>query len=290
MENNKKEKKDKKYTVKLILTNAVTMLRLAGAVALIPVFLKFGGVAAAGLLAGIFATDFVDGKMARKMGTSTFFGMFLDAASDKIIGIMSLLTLLLVTKMALLPIALESSILGVNLAKYKEKQNVQSFFSGKLKTLALSLGVIAAFATSGLIDMGVIKNVEQAQVLMPIMLGMVPFEAACLTSYIRDYYKQKKENAAKAASNEKEFLDLDEDEKLDYTKQKQLLLEQKKALLEERKAYWHDYVRTSSTSALFDHELFEQKKNDADFSTDVKLYFAAEKEYHNELKLARKKK
>jgi phosphatidylglycerophosphate synthase len=285
-----KEKKDKNYTIKLILTNAVTMLRLVGAVALIPVFLNFGGIAAAALLAGIFATDFVDGQMARRMGTSTFFGMFLDAASDKVIGIISLLTLLFVSKMALAPILMETSILGVNLLKYKDKQNVHSFFVGKLKTFALSLGVIAAFATSGLVDLGVIKSADKLKVLWPIMLGMVPFEAACLGAYIKDYLKQKKEDSSEVDNIEVEHDGIDEVAESDYQKKKLMQLEQERADLEARKAFWEDYVRTSGKSAILDHELFEEKKNDADFSTDVKLYFAAEKAYKKELKLAKKKK
>ena len=282
-----KQKKDKKFIVRLVLTNMVTMLRLAGAVALIPVFLKYGGLVAAGLLAGVFATDFVDGQMARRMGTSTFFGMFLDAASDKVIGILSLATLLLISKFALIPIALEATTLGVNFLKYLDKQNVHSYFSGKLKTLALSLGVIASFVVSGLVDLGIIKNIEASKAILPVLLGMVPFEVVALTEYINDYRKQRNEKIDSEIYLEDELEDL---EKYGYSKRKVETIEKERAELEAKKAFWKEYVRTHETSALLDHELYEQKHDDADFSTDVSLYFAAAKEERQARKLSRKKK
>ena len=281
------QKKDKKFMIKLILTNGVTMLRLAGAIALIPVFLKYGGLAAAGLLAGVFATDFVDGQMARRMGSSTFFGMFLDAASDKVIGILSLATLLLISKFALLPIALEATTLGVNFLKYKDKQNVHSYFSGKLKTFALSLGVVASFVISGLVDLGLIKNIEASKAILPVLLGMVPFEVVALSEYVNDYQKQRNEKIDNEINIEDELADLSE---YGYSKRRIEAINKEREELEAKKAFWKEYVKTHDTSALLDHDLYEQKHNDADFSTDVSLYFAAVKEEKKARKLSRKKK
>ena len=187
-----KEKKEKSLKAKLIATNLVTAVRFVGAIAILPVFLNYGGLVAAGLLAGVFITDAVDGMMARKFGTSTFFGATLDASADKAAGIVSLIALLFATKLAIIPILSELIILGVNIAKYKNKQNVQSSFLGKLKTCALSLGIVLAFGVHGLVSKNIIAKENTLNYMLPIFLGMVPFELTTLVSYLKDFNKNKK--------------------------------------------------------------------------------------------------
>ena len=260
-----KKKNSKGFKAKLILTNAITMLRAIGAIAIIPVFINFGGIAAACLVTGLFASDFVDGFLARNLKTSTFFGATLDASSDKIIGFASLAALLMTTKLALLPIALEMATLSVNYLKYKDKQNVRSYFSGKLKTFALSLGVMASFIISGLNDKNIIKDSSKLNALIPIFLGMATFESIALIQYIKDYVSEKKK---------KKMIDPEE-----RVKQ----IEEEKRVLEEKKEYWKEYINTHEMNAIFDHELYEEKKHDADLSTEVKLYFSTKKEMKKEI-------
>ncbi|MEG1506952.1 MAG: CDP-alcohol phosphatidyltransferase family protein, partial [Bacilli bacterium] len=59
---------------KLIIVNFFTALRAAGILALVPVFINMGGVAAAVLATTCYLTDFIDGFLARKLHASTFFG------------------------------------------------------------------------------------------------------------------------------------------------------------------------------------------------------------------------
>ena len=61
-----------------LITNFVTLLRVIGIFALIPVFKIYGGLATFMLSASCFLTDCIDGLMARGLKSSTFFGSLFD--------------------------------------------------------------------------------------------------------------------------------------------------------------------------------------------------------------------
>lgn len=266
-----KEKKEKGLKAKLIATNMVTAIRFAGAIAILPVFLKYGGLVAAGLLTGVFITDAIDGMMARKFGTSTFFGAALDASADKAAGIISLIALLFATNLAIIPILSELLILGVNIAKYKNKQNVQSSFLGKLKTCALSLGIILAFGVNGLVNQNIIAKENILNYMLPIFLGMVPFELATLVSYLKDFNKNKKiENSESQIEQEKQE-ENKENKKLERIKEKRTLLEQKKEYLKE-------YYKNKSGGPIFDPDFYKEHKDDQDFNLYLKAHYELQKE------------
>lgn len=266
-----KEKKEKGLKAKLIATNMVTAIRFAGAIAILPVFLKYGGLVAAGLLTGVFITDAIDGMMARKFGTSTFFGAALDASADKAAGIISLIALLFATNLAIIPILSELLILGVNIAKYKNKQNVQSSFLGKLKTCALSLGIILAFGVNGLVNQNIIAKENILNYMLPIFLGMVPFELATLVSYLKDFNKNKKiENSESQIEQEKQE-ENKENKKLERIKEKRALLEQKKEYLKE-------YYKNKSGGPIFDPDFYKEHKDDQDFNLYLKAHYELQKE------------
>lgn len=260
----KESKNNKNFKIKLIATNLVTSIRLFGALAIVPVFLNYGGLVAAGLLGGVFLTDAIDGKMARRFETSTFLGASLDAICDKLSGIMSLFALLFATKLALIPIISELSILTINIEKYKHKQNVQSSFLGKLKTCALSLGIVLAFIVTGLESKNIIATDKLANYMLPIFLGMIPFEIATIKNYLSDYKK--------GIETDKEELVLDKQE----LKLKQI--KQKKKELEEKKEYLKKYYNENIENPLLDHDFYEEKKDDADFNLYLKAYLELKNE------------
>ena len=108
------------------ITNFFTALRAAGIVCLIPVFKIYGGLATALLSAGCFATDFIDGILARKLKSSTFFGSLFDAISDKAFLIVNMILLISITPLAIVPILAELGIAAVQSLKYQSNMNVQS--------------------------------------------------------------------------------------------------------------------------------------------------------------------
>lgn len=260
----KESENNKNFKIKLIATNLVTLIRLFGALAIIPVFLNYGGLIAAGLLGGVFITDAIDGKMARKFETSTFLGASLDAICDKLSGIMSLFALLFATKLALIPIISELSILAINVEKYKHKQNVQSSFLGKLKTCALSLGIVLAFIVAGLENKNIIATDKLINYMLPIFLGMIPFEIATIKNYLSDYKKGVK------SDKEEQILDVQE--------LKSNQIEQKKKDLEDKKEYLKKYYNGNVENPLLDHDFYEEKKNDNDFNLYLKAYLELKKQ------------
>ena len=57
--------------VKFIITNFITLLRVVGIFALIPVYKTYGGLATFILSSLCFFTDFIDGFLARTWKTSS---------------------------------------------------------------------------------------------------------------------------------------------------------------------------------------------------------------------------
>lgn len=265
-----KEKKDGGFKAKLIATNLVTAIRIVGAISILPVFLNYGGLVAAGLLAGVFITDAVDGMMARKFGTSTFFGATLDASADKAAGIVSLITLLFATKLAIIPIISEIAIMGINFVKYKNKQNVKSSFLGKLKTCALSLGIVLAFVVSGLADKNIIAKENMLNYMLPIFLGMVPFEMATIASYMKDFKKPHEEPTVISNLEDKK------DENKETKKLERI--KEKRALLEQKKEYLKEYYKNKSGGPIFDPDFYKEHKDDKDFNLYLKAHHELQKE------------
>lgn len=240
------------------ITNFFTALRAAGIICLIPVYKIYGGVATALLSAGCFATDFIDGTLARKLKSSTFFGSLFDGISDKAFLIVNMLLLMSITPLAIIPIALELGIASVQSLKYQHNLNVQSNMIGKIKmwvagitiTLAYLLvdptftNYLGADIASKIASMGNINLFKY--VLSPLVLS----EALTLASYIKELKdgKAKEETIAKESERvETETKEEVKEEKTDYEKEKDL----------------EEYASNMSLSdMLFDHDFYETFKNE----------------------------
>ena len=131
--------------LKFGITNFFTALRVAGIICLIPVFKLYGGFATALLSAGCFATDFIDGVLARKLKSSTFFGSLFDGISDKTFLIVNMLLLMSITPLAIIPIIAELGIAGVQSLKYQNNMNVKSNTFGKIKMWVAGITITLAY-------------------------------------------------------------------------------------------------------------------------------------------------
>lgn len=131
--------------LKFGITNFFTALRVAGIICLIPVFKLYGGAATAMLSAGCFATDFIDGTLARKLKSSTFFGSLFDGISDKAFLIVNMLLLMSITPLAIIPIIAELGIAGVQSLKYQNNMNVKSNTFGKIKMWVAGITITLAY-------------------------------------------------------------------------------------------------------------------------------------------------
>ncbi len=237
------------------ITNFFTMLRAIGIVCLMPVFKLYGGVATALLSAGCFATDFIDGLLARKLKSSTFFGSLFDAISDKAFLIVNMILLMSITPISIVPILLELGIATIQSIKYQRNMNVQSNIIGKIKMWVAGITVSFSYL---LVDpifinyLGANIAAKVAEVgnlkLFGITLApLVLSEIATLGSYIKEFVDGKKEKV-----NEES---LDGEEK--YSGE----LENKSKDLEQVENCIEN-MDMSLKDMLFDHEFYERYKDE----------------------------
>ena len=138
------------------------------------------------------ATDFFDGRIARKYNGFSEFGKLLDPIVDKIFAVG--LTLAVLPKVPLLAINLipEIAIAAINSKSFHGKGNPKSSILGKLKTFFL-------FPTIGLCYVSTALNIDILNILTAIACAST-FAIQGITTY--DYYKKAKEEKNKTTSNE----------------------------------------------------------------------------------------
>ncbi len=206
----------------IIIVNSITSLRMLGIFLLIPIYFLYGGLGLALTNIICFLTDFIDGKMAKKLNASTFFGSFYDGFSDKAFVAMNFLILALITPWALVPVIFELGIAGIQYLKFKNNLNVQSNMVGKVKMWVIGLMVVISnlllsmdsltFLGNDLINkLASLKNNNIVKIcLLPILLS----EVLTLSSYIKEYKDEKKEEVREV---KKEEVKKEEEISNDYT-------------------------------------------------------------------------
>ena len=243
------------------ITNFFTALRAAGIICLIPVFKLYGGTATALLSAGCFATDFVDGMLARKLKSSTFFGSLFDGTSDKAFLIINMILLMSITPLAIIPIIAELGIAGVQSLKYEQNLNVQSNIFGKAKMWVAGLTITLAYLlvdptfinylgsdiATKIAGLGDLKVFGIA--LSPLVLS----ELLTLGSYIKELRDGKKEKCENLGKNEQQNLEENQ------TKEQENVEEKEQDLSEELETYTKDM---DLKDMLFDHDFYEKFKNE----------------------------
>lgn len=185
---------------KIIITNVVTLLRVIGIFALIPVYLNFGGFATFILAVICFLTDLVDGFLARHLNSSTFFGSLFDGVSDKFFLVINLLLLCFITPYALIPIGIELLIAIIQSFKYSYGYNIKANIFGKIKmwiagiTISLSYLLVdntfLVYLNNGIST--AIINFGTLKIINILILILIVFETSTVISYIIEYFKNKK--------------------------------------------------------------------------------------------------
>lgn len=139
------EKKAIKVNLKKVLVNCITAVRSLGSVAIVPIFTNCGSLTTALAVIAFFATDFIDGFLARKLHVQSFFGCLLDALSDKAFGIICLLLLGTLNPIFLTIPLIELGITAINYQSIQRGNNVHSSMVGKAKTVLLAASVVGGF-------------------------------------------------------------------------------------------------------------------------------------------------
>ncbi|HIS11700.1 MAG TPA: CDP-alcohol phosphatidyltransferase family protein [Candidatus Onthocola stercoravium] len=235
------------------ITNFFTALRAAGIVCLIPVFKIYGGLATALLSAGCFATDFIDGILARKLKSSTFFGSLFDAISDKAFLIVNMILLMSITPLAIVPILAELGIATVQSLKYQKNMNVQSNIFGKVKMWVAGITISLTYLLTDLTfvdylgaDLATkISELGNLKLFGITLAPLVLSEIATLSSYIKEFIDDKKEVL------EEEKVTIDEVKNTEE-------LPERKA---EEKLESH-IANMSLKDMLFDHDFYEKYKDE----------------------------
>lgn len=89
----------------------------------------------------IFLTDFIDGKLARKYNIQTFFGSYMDTLANKVLNIILLIMLSDKSKMSLIMLILEISILIINSIGWILKKKTKSSILGRAKMWAIGITI-----------------------------------------------------------------------------------------------------------------------------------------------------
>lgn len=181
-----------KEKTKVIIVNAITGSRVIGAFALPFIASLFGPLGTALYIGGLWATDALDGYLAkRKWHVSTIFGANLDAFSDKLFGIATLIYLRNFFPIVIVPLVFEFAIFGVNWHYGRKGADVKSSKVGKKKTLIFD--IVTAFSVLTTLSLtSVFANI--VPLLMSFVFGM---QAYTLKDYINTHKNYLKSHQPK---------------------------------------------------------------------------------------------
>lgn len=180
--------------VELVIVNVITMSRLIGAIILPFIYVKHGASICAIWTIVLFATDAIDGFLARTLKISTFFGSAMDGISDKLLNAISFIILGLQYNIMIPPLILEMAIMSTLYSTYRFGGNIQSSKTGKIKTIILDVCVILSFTLMSLpalnIDNAIINHLIHYTNTYIIFLGCIITIASIIT--LMDYNKKNK--------------------------------------------------------------------------------------------------
>ena len=181
-----------KEKTKVIIVNAITGSRVIGAFALPFIASFFGPLGTALYIGGLWATDALDGYLAkRKWHVSTIFGANLDAFSDKLFGIATLIYLSNFFPIVVIPLIFEFAIFGVNWHYGRKGADVKSSYVGKRKTLVFD--IVTAFSVLTTLSLTSIFA-SVVPFLMSFVCGM---QAYTLKDYVDTHKKYLKNHKPK---------------------------------------------------------------------------------------------
>lgn len=195
------------------IPNLLTASRLVGAF-IVPGLFLTGNIPGAIIAVTAFAaTDFFDGRIARKYDGFSEFGRILDPIADKAFAIIPSLAILPSVPILALNIIPEAVIAYINTKSYTDNGNPKSSFLGKFKTFCL-------FPTVGLCYLNAALNLPITNILTTAFcIGTLGVQG--LTA--RDYYKKAKAEAKSEVKEAEEDLEKDEkttEEDLSYQNEK----------------------------------------------------------------------
>ena len=181
---------------KLLFVNLLTFIRIIGTIIIVPVYLRYGGIAAGIISLVCYATDSIDGILARKWNVSTFFGALFDGLADKMLTIANFILLYLITPYALIPIIFELATVIVQYYKYRKNLNIKSNIIGKSKVWILAICIVLTFFISDINNLSFvssslknnINSIDSNNLYFMLILPAIIMEALTLISYVLEMF------------------------------------------------------------------------------------------------------
>lgn len=170
-----------KTKIKFLITNFITLLRVIGIFALIPIYISYGGTTTFILSSLCFLTDFIDGYLARTLNSSTFFGSLFDALSDKAFLIINMILLMSISPYAIILVIFELTIAFIQSIKYSIGLNIKSNMHGKIKMWIAGIVISLTYLLTDYIS-----NYEL--LLIPLYIS----EIITIVSYLLEYKHAQK--------------------------------------------------------------------------------------------------
>ena len=182
--------------LKLLFVNLLTLIRVIGTIIIIPIYKVYGGLVAGFISLICYATDSIDGILARKWKASTFFGALFDSLADKMLTIANFILLYLITPYAIIPIIFEISVIIVQFYKYHKNINIKSNIIGKAKVWVLAICVVLTFFISDINSISFISesiknninSISLDKMYFMLLLPAIIMEALTLISYILEIF------------------------------------------------------------------------------------------------------
>ena len=159
-----------------------------------------GNLIGAGLITiGASVTDFLDGKIARKLNAVSNFGANLDVLVDKLFITSVTIPLFVVNPSLIVPVLLDMIIASINGYAHIKEINIQTSKIGKIKTFFLDSLICSAF----FYNLNIINYIFKG-----LYLTTVGLQIKTTKEYYKTFLTKKKEMEIK---NKKETLNLTED-------------------------------------------------------------------------------
>jgi CDP-diacylglycerol--glycerol-3-phosphate 3-phosphatidyltransferase len=181
-----------------ILVNFITTFRLIGAFILMCIFHLISKKVFFILLLFLFATDFIDGFLARKYHVETFYGSLMDTLADKTLNICLIVPLLSKIPFISIVLILEVIIMFTNLIGKLKGKKISTEYIGKVKMWFVAFTIILGYFHY----FNILKIIY---VDITILVTSI-IQIATITHYIIYFKKQKSTKKYFQFKNKKEFL------------------------------------------------------------------------------------
>ena len=209
------------------IPNILTFIRLIGAIPAGLMFYFGNPYIALGLIAFLWGTDAIDGPIARKFNIQSKLGADMDAIADKAMFLGSAIPLITTAPILLVTFLLEGVISAINVSGRAEGLDTKTVKSGKKKTIALALTLIAGY---------LVKFLSLPTIILSALTAATGvYQIIAIKDYIKEYKKMSKEKTEGTDTN-KEELELEKEEpeeEKELTKEKDRNLKSKLIKLKE---------------------------------------------------------